>query len=232
MLFSGDLNNAVRTRADRRAQDQADRPAGRSVQGPAPRIARVRARVPEGRVAGDLDRLLRRRERTQGAHPPARDADERARPLLPRRHGARVRDRARRVLQDGRPRSSSARRSRAHRPRTPFFGFERTAFGCVRVRTDGEHVLVFTDSGERDIKEIVRLRRHEPRRHEGGGTAAASSQLGHAARNDPLVAAPAAPGDRSRGPCRRAPSPRGGTSRRSGRRRGRGRRSACRAPRG
>ena len=39
-------------------------------------------------------------------------------------------------------------------PHTPFFGFKRTAFGCVRVRTDGRHVLVFTDSGKRDLKEI------------------------------------------------------------------------------
>jgi beta-lactamase superfamily II metal-dependent hydrolase len=34
-----------------------------------------------------------------------------------------------------------------------FFGFRRSAFGCVRVRTDGEHMLVFTDTGKRDIKE-------------------------------------------------------------------------------
>jgi beta-lactamase superfamily II metal-dependent hydrolase len=34
-----------------------------------------------------------------------------------------------------------------------YFGFERTAFGCVRVRTDGQHMLVFTDTGKRDIHE-------------------------------------------------------------------------------
>lgn len=34
-----------------------------------------------------------------------------------------------------------------------FFGFQRTAFGCVRVRTDGEHLLVFTDTGKRDVHE-------------------------------------------------------------------------------
>lgn len=34
-----------------------------------------------------------------------------------------------------------------------FFGFRRSAFGCVRVRTDGEHLLVFTDTGRRDLKE-------------------------------------------------------------------------------
>jgi hypothetical protein len=35
----------------------------------------------------------------------------------------------------------------------PYFGFSRSAFGCVRVRTDGEHMLVFTDSGKRDFHE-------------------------------------------------------------------------------
>jgi beta-lactamase superfamily II metal-dependent hydrolase len=35
----------------------------------------------------------------------------------------------------------------------PYFGFERSAFGCVRVRTDGEHLLVFTDTGKRDLHE-------------------------------------------------------------------------------
>ena len=36
----------------------------------------------------------------------------------------------------------------------PFFGFRRSAFGCVRMRTDGEHLLVFTDSGRRDFHEV------------------------------------------------------------------------------
>jgi hypothetical protein len=43
------------------------------------------------------------------------------------------------------------------RPR-PFFGFERTAYGLVRVRTDGTRILVFTDSGKRDVKEAYAYR--------------------------------------------------------------------------
>ena len=35
----------------------------------------------------------------------------------------------------------------------PYFGFARSAFERVRVRTDGEHMLVVTDSGERDVHE-------------------------------------------------------------------------------
>lgn len=35
-----------------------------------------------------------------------------------------------------------------------FFGFRRSAFGCVRMRTDGKHLLVFTDSGRRDFHEV------------------------------------------------------------------------------
>jgi hypothetical protein len=38
-------------------------------------------------------------------------------------------------------------------PPTPFFGFRRTAFGLVRVRTDGHRLLVFSDTGKRDLKE-------------------------------------------------------------------------------
>jgi beta-lactamase superfamily II metal-dependent hydrolase len=35
-----------------------------------------------------------------------------------------------------------------------FFGFRRSAFGCVRMRTDGRRLLVFTDSGRRDFHEV------------------------------------------------------------------------------
>ena len=35
----------------------------------------------------------------------------------------------------------------------PFFAFTRSAFGIVKVRTDGERFLVFTYSGKDDLKE-------------------------------------------------------------------------------
>jgi hypothetical protein len=38
-------------------------------------------------------------------------------------------------------------------PARPFFGFRRTAFGLIRIRTDGERLLVFSDTGKRDVKE-------------------------------------------------------------------------------
>jgi beta-lactamase superfamily II metal-dependent hydrolase len=34
-----------------------------------------------------------------------------------------------------------------------FFGFSRAAFGIVKVRTDGQRLLVYTDSGQADLKE-------------------------------------------------------------------------------
>ena len=34
-----------------------------------------------------------------------------------------------------------------------FFGFRRTAYGLVRVRTDGERLLVYTNSGQTRLKE-------------------------------------------------------------------------------
>jgi hypothetical protein len=34
-----------------------------------------------------------------------------------------------------------------------FFAFRRTAYGLVRVRTDGERLLVYTDSGQTRLKE-------------------------------------------------------------------------------
>jgi beta-lactamase superfamily II metal-dependent hydrolase len=37
--------------------------------------------------------------------------------------------------------------------KTPFFAFSREAFGAVHVRTDGERLLVYTDSGLADTKE-------------------------------------------------------------------------------
>jgi glyoxylase-like metal-dependent hydrolase (beta-lactamase superfamily II) len=37
--------------------------------------------------------------------------------------------------------------------RGPFFAFSRTAFGLVMVRTDGERLLVYTNSGQADLKE-------------------------------------------------------------------------------
>jgi beta-lactamase superfamily II metal-dependent hydrolase len=43
-----------------------------------------------------------------------------------------------------------------------FFGFRRTAFGCVRVRTDGNHLLVFTDTGKRDLKEVYAYDASQP----------------------------------------------------------------------
>jgi len=39
-----------------------------------------------------------------------------------------------------------------------FFGFSRTAYGIVRVRTDGERLLVFTNSGQADLKEAYAFR--------------------------------------------------------------------------
>lgn len=47
-------------------------------------------------------------------------------------------------------------------PPQQFFGFRRSAFGCVRVRTDGDHLLVFTDSGKRDIKEAYAYDASQP----------------------------------------------------------------------
>jgi beta-lactamase superfamily II metal-dependent hydrolase len=42
--------------------------------------------------------------------------------------------------------------------RGPFFAFSRTAFGLVMVRTDGERLLVYTNSGQADLKEAYAYR--------------------------------------------------------------------------
>ncbi len=47
-------------------------------------------------------------------------------------------------------------------PPQTFFGFRRSAFGCVRVRTDGRRLLVFTDSGRRDMKEAYAFDAAQP----------------------------------------------------------------------
>lgn len=45
-----------------------------------------------------------------------------------------------------------------------YFGFERTSFGIIHVRTDGERVLVFTHSGKEGLKEAYRFRVDEAHR--------------------------------------------------------------------
>jgi hypothetical protein len=42
--------------------------------------------------------------------------------------------------------------------REPFFAFSRTAYGLVMVRTDGERLLVYTNSGQADLKEAYAYR--------------------------------------------------------------------------
>ncbi len=39
-----------------------------------------------------------------------------------------------------------------------YFGFERTTFGIVHVRTDGKRLLIFTHSGKKGLKEAYRFR--------------------------------------------------------------------------
>ena len=38
-----------------------------------------------------------------------------------------------------------------------YFGFDRTNFGIIQIRTDGQRVLVFTHSGKADMKEAYRF---------------------------------------------------------------------------
>ena len=38
-----------------------------------------------------------------------------------------------------------------------YFGFDRTNFGIIHVRTDGERVLVFTHSGKEGMREAYRF---------------------------------------------------------------------------
>lgn len=53
---------------------------------------------------------------------------------------------------------SSKFRSRDDEKALPsFFGFERTNFGIIHVRTDGERVLVFTHSGKKGMREAYRF---------------------------------------------------------------------------
>ncbi|HTV18363.1 MAG TPA: MBL fold metallo-hydrolase [Polyangiaceae bacterium] len=60
---------------------------------------------------------------------------------------------------DGRPRAANAPSVAGAGSKGPdvFESFERTNFGIVHVRTDGERVLVFTHSGERGLNEAYRF---------------------------------------------------------------------------
>lgn len=62
------------------------------------------------------------------------------------------------ALFNGRPRKGEGPKS--------FFGFERTSFGKIEIRTDGERVLVFTRSGKQGVHEAYRftVKMHEGER--------------------------------------------------------------------
>jgi hypothetical protein len=40
-----------------------------------------------------------------------------------------------------------------------FYGFQRTAYGMVKIRSDGERLLVSTNSGKDDMKEAYAYQR-------------------------------------------------------------------------
>lgn len=46
----------------------------------------------------------------------------------------------------------------APKAKEPFFAFSRAAFGLVKVRTDGQRLLVYTDSGQVKLKEVYAYR--------------------------------------------------------------------------
>ncbi len=119
MLFAGDLN----TQAE--GTLTADHAAGRVnlrsevFKVPHHGSAEFFERLPRGGQPGRLGRLIGRRERPQGVHAPARDADERPGAVRPRRHRpGRVRHGARGVLRDrrlGAPRRREGRQQQATR---------------------------------------------------------------------------------------------------------------------
>ncbi len=45
--------------------------------------------------------------------------------------------------------------------RSRYYGFQRTAYGMVKIRTDGERLLVSTNSGKDDMKEAYAYQRDE-----------------------------------------------------------------------
>ena len=51
----------------------------------------------------------------------------------------------------------SGKPKRGKGPPGMFFGFQRTNFGIIHVRTDGERVLVFTHSGKKGLNEAYRF---------------------------------------------------------------------------
>jgi len=58
----------------------------------------------------------------------------------------------------------------ATQPKGSFFAFSKTAYGIVHVRTDGKRILVFTHSGQKDLKEAysytVEKTNDKPKRRE------------------------------------------------------------------
>jgi len=62
---------------------------------------------------------------------------------------------------EGVARLTNAKAAEARRKRDgsdTFFAFSRSAFGMVKVRTDGKRLLVYTYSGKDDLKEAYAFR--------------------------------------------------------------------------
>ena len=57
------------------------------------------------------------------------------------------------LMVDGRPVIRNGEVVRVEKPRSRFYAFRRTAFGLVKIRTDGRRLLVNTDSGNLQMKE-------------------------------------------------------------------------------
>jgi hypothetical protein len=57
------------------------------------------------------------------------------------------------LMVDGRPVIRNGEVVPVTKPRSRFYAFRRTAFGLVKIRTDGRRLLVNTDSGNMKMKE-------------------------------------------------------------------------------
>ena len=134
ILFAGGLNNASETKlAAEHAAGTID--LGRRSSRSRTTLARVHARF-LGAVSPLVSVVSPPATRTHARiHPPARDADELARPPLARRRGSRLRHGAGRVLR-GR-RALAVQATASAKPTTS--SIPPVGVGCVRVRTDGRH---------------------------------------------------------------------------------------------
>ena len=167
-LLTGDLNDQserIHT-CTLRGKSRSDR--RRAESSPSWVVGGFFAGIRQGSEPDHLGDFQRRRVGAEGIHPSPRHARRVAWPLLAGAGAAGLLHGTGRILQTNRLElQASSQRSGTEEgeeeivARSRYYGFQRSAYGMVKIRTDGERLLVSMNSGKDDMKEAYAYQRDE-----------------------------------------------------------------------